>query len=183
MRIFPHLRPGFTDAPFASPAGSPPSRHSTPRYPCFALADLIRDSALNLVRYTAVCMPRLALPATSATHTLSHPLLSFSATLSRTYYLPTLHTHVHGNPPISRIASSLVSTPLTLFLSRTETTVRAAYSLLLHPFRFSRLLPCSCRSPFSLDSLLAILSISPSLPFSLFILRQRLYFSVFLFSP
>lgn len=72
-------------------------------------------------------MPRLALPATSATHTLSHPLLSFSATL-RTYYLPTLRTHVHGNPPISRIASSLVSSPLVLFLPRMET------ALLLRPF-------------------------------------------------
>jgi len=47
-----------------------------PWYPCFALADLIRDSALNLVRYTAVCMPQLALPATSATHTLSLILFS-----------------------------------------------------------------------------------------------------------
>lgn len=63
VRIFPHLRPGFTDAPL-----DPPRPPSPPRYPCFALADLIRDSALNLVRYTAVCMPRLALPATSATH-------------------------------------------------------------------------------------------------------------------
>lgn len=93
-------------------------------------------------------MPRLALPATSATHTLSHPLLSFSATLSRTYYLPTLRTHVHGNPPISRIASSLVSTPLTLFLSRTETTVRRLLSF-TPSFSFSHLLSCSCHFPFS----------------------------------
>lgn len=69
----------------------------------------------------------------------THPLSSSSLFLRHplSHVLPTYppHTHVHGNPPISRIASSLVSTPLTLFLSRTETTVRAAYSLLLHPFR------------------------------------------------
>lgn len=66
-----------------------------PRYPCFALADLIRDSALNLVRYMAVCMPRLALPATSATHTLSHPLsLSIYLLPARITYLPSgAHAH------------------------------------------------------------------------------------------
>lgn len=180
MRIFPHLRPGFTNAPLASRAGNPPSRHSAPRYPCFALADLIRDSALNLVRYTAVCMPRLALPVTSATHTLSHPLLSFSATLSRV--LPTYppRTHVHGNPPISRIVSSLVSTPLTLFLSRTETTVRRLLSFT--PSSLSLSLSHSLLSILSSLSSLS-LSLSLSCPFSLFILRQHLYFSIFLFSP
>lgn len=132
MRIFPHLRSGFTDAPLASPAGRalPLATQPPPRYPCFALADLIRDSALNLVRYTAVCMPRLALPATSATHTLSHPLLSFASTLRHVLptYSPRTYTHVHTNPPISRIASSLVSTPL----ARTET-----HPLLLRPLSLS----------------------------------------------
>lgn len=112
---FPPSSPRFHGRSPRSPLlpENPLSRHSPPQYPCFALADLIRDSALNLVRYTAVCMPRLALPATSATHTLS-PSHSLSPLPSRAYYLPSAHAgiHVHSNPPISRIVSSLVSTLL-----------------------------------------------------------------------
>lgn len=127
-------------------------------------------------------MPRLALPATSATHTLSHPLLSFSATLSRV--LPTYppRTHVHGNPPISWIVSSLVSIPLTLFLSRTETTVRRllsftpsflySLSLFLFPILYSRFSPhCPLYLSLSLALFLSLsyvsISISPSFSFPL----------------
>lgn len=141
-----------------------PSRHSTsPRYPCFALADLIRDSALNLVRYTAVCMPRLALPATSATHTLSHPLLSFSATLLPTHRAQT-HTYTLTRP--------YPGSPRLLFPPRSPSFSRANGDSAPHPplLRPLSLLLC----PFSVLDSLAV----PSLPFSLslvfpfFILRQ-----------
>lgn len=155
-----------TSPRLAGKAAPPP-----PRYPCFALADLIRDSALNLVRYTAVCMPRLALPATSATHTLSSP----SAPPSRAYYLPSAHAHAptrmqtrtHGQPV--RILDSLVSCfhparprslasdrympPLTLFLfppslslSLTLSTPYSRALSLAFSLRFSLHPPSSCLS-------------------------------------
>jgi hypothetical protein len=180
VRIFPHLRPGFTGAPFASLAtlGTLPSRHSPPRYPCFALADLIRDSALNLVRYTAVCMPRPALPATSATrkrphaHTraCTHPLLSFyflpaRITVSFAHAPALLHTATRSHIP-DRL-SSLVSTLLALVLSRTRRPLHAAYPLFPHSScpllpSFTLLIP---RLPFlSLSSILSmsLLSLYPS---------------------
>lgn len=121
-------------------------------------------------------MPRLALPATSATHTLSHPLLSFASTLRHVLptYSPRTYTHVHTNPPISRIASSLVSTPL----ARTET-----HPLLLRPLSLSLFLFYSSHSRFSI---LSLSHPSLSLFLSFFLSSsfvRHLYLLVFLFSP
>lgn len=186
-RFSPRLRSGFTDASRATLARNSPSRHLPspfPRYPCFALADLIRDSALNLVRYTAVCMPQLALPATSAIYTHKHTqtLTLFSlllrVPLARiTYlstYLPTLRTHrkiyvkipytyihTYGNPPISRIVSPLVST---LFVLRSLASEdRYTPSPSFSP-RFSYPLPSSFYP----------------LPFTLFSISHSLFLSFFL---
>lgn len=176
MRIFPHLRPGFTDAFRAPLARNPPSRHllsPSPRYPCFALADLIRDSALNLVRYTAVCMPQLALPATSATYTyiyiLSHPLLS-SLPRILPIYVSFAHrnvyakTHVHATPTYPG-SSRLLFLPR---FSREQRPLRAVCPL------FSSFYPLTSKA----------LSLSLFLLLSVFILCQRLHiFFVFLFIP
>lgn len=152
-----------------------PSRHSTsPRYPCFALADLIRDSALNLVRYTAVCMPRLALPATSATNTLSHPLLSFSATLLPTHRAQT-HTYTLTRP--------YPGSPRLLFPPRSPSFSRANGDSALTLFYSILSLFYSAHSPFSI---LSLFYPSLSLFLSFFLSSsyvRHVYLLVFLFSP
>lgn len=93
VRIFPYLRPGFASLASLARKSYPLPPTHLPQYPpCFAFADLIWDSALNLVRYTAVCMLRLVLPSTSATHTL-FPLSPLPSVLT---HLPTLCTHTQG---------------------------------------------------------------------------------------
>lgn len=123
-----------------------------PRYPCFALADLIRDSALNLVRYTAVCMPRLALPATSATNAHIRALFSPAPLPYRAYYRilrARIRLHTVTRPHPNRL-SPLVST---LVLSRRP--LHAAYPLFPHP-------SCPLPPPFALPvPLCSFLLLSP----------------------
>jgi len=163
-------------SPPSPPSETLPSRHSPPRYPCFALADLIRDSALNLVRYTAVCMLRPALPATSATRERPHahtractrPLLS-SSTPSRAYYrifCPRALAHSNAEPyPGSPLVSCFH--PARPRFSRERRPLHAAYPLFPHSSgpllpSFTLLIP---RLPFlSFSSVLSmsLLSLYPS---------------------
>lgn len=167
--IFAPVSRTFSSSPPPLSPENPPSRHSPPRYPCFALADLIRDSALNLVRYTAVCMPRLALPATSATHTLS-PSRSLSPLPSRAYYLLSVHAGIYTYTATRPYPGSprLLFPPCSpVVLSRAEIATRR-----LPSFSFLFL-------SFSPPDLSVFISFSPSL----FILPQRLHLSVFLSTP
>lgn len=125
-------------------------------------------------------MPRLALPATSATHTLSHPLLSFSATLSHVLptYLPSAHTYTVTRPYPG--SSRLLFPPRSPSFSRERRPLYAAYSLLLRPFyclSFSFTLPVLC----SRFSPRCPLHLSFSLFFSLYLTSAFLFLRLSLF--
>lgn len=117
MRIFPHLRPGFTDVFLVSSpslTGESSLSSLTPSIPLF------RSRRFNPGFSTqfGALHGGLYAPARLTRHIrYTHPLtLSFSFSASLPRVLPTLrarrHIHIHSNPPISRIASSLVSTLL-----------------------------------------------------------------------
>lgn len=181
MRIFPHLRTGFTDAPLASPAGNPPSCHSTPPIPLFRSRRFnpgfsTQFGALHGGLYAPARLTRHI----RYTHPLSSSSLFLRHPLARITYLPSAHTYTVTRPYPG--SSRLLFPPRSPSFSRERrdhcTPLTLFYSVLSIVSLSLLLFPSSV-----LDSLLAVLSISLSLCFSLFILRQRFYSSVFLFSP
>lgn len=99
MRIFPHLRPGFTDAPLASPAGNPPSCHSTPPIPLFRSRRFnpgfsTQFGALHGGLYAPARLTRHI----RYTHPLSSSSLFLRHPLARITYLPSAHTYTVTRP-------------------------------------------------------------------------------------
>lgn len=181
MRIFPHLRPGFTDVFLVSSpslTGESSLSSLTPSIPLF------RSRRFNPGFSTqfGALHGGLYAPARLTRHIrYTHPLtLSFSFSASLPRVLPTLrarrHIHIHSNPPISRIASSCFH-PARPSFSRKRRSLHAVYPLF--PFSFYPFHP-----PISLFLSLSLLlssfflnvSISPSffLPLShRFYLREQ----------
>lgn len=163
MRIFPHLRPGFTDVPLASPAGEPSLSPLNPLIPLF------RSRRFNPGFSTqfGALHGGLYAPARLTRHIrYTHPLSSSSLFLchppTRITYLPSAHTYTVTRPYPG--SSRLLFPPHSPSFSRER---RPLYSLLLHPF-CPLSLPLLLLSSSVLDSLLAILSLLFSPFFSLY---------------